>query len=59
MLKEAGLYRPADPAAASIMVVPLFETIGDQQNAPQVMQRPGSRCRKSARIARRRGFSRR
>ncbi len=38
MLKEAGLYRPADPAAAPIMVVPLFETIGDLQNAPQVMQ---------------------
>ncbi len=38
MLKEAGLYRPADPAAAPIMVVPLFETIGDLQNAPEVMQ---------------------
>ncbi|HEY4338710.1 MAG TPA: phosphoenolpyruvate carboxylase [Steroidobacteraceae bacterium] len=38
MLKEAGLYRPADPAAAPIMVVPLFETIGDLQHAPQVMQ---------------------
>jgi len=38
MLKEAGLYRPADPAAAPIMVVPLFETIGDLQNAPAVMQ---------------------
>ncbi len=37
MLKEAGLYRPADPAAAPIMVVPLFETIGDLQHAPQVM----------------------
>jgi len=37
MLKEAGLYRPADPAAAAIMVVPLFETIGDLQNAPEVM----------------------
>ncbi len=38
MLKEAGLYRASDPAAAPIMVVPLFETIGDLQNAPQVMQ---------------------
>ena len=37
MLKEAGLYRPAEPAAAPIMVVPLFETIGDLQNAPEVM----------------------
>jgi len=41
LLKEAGLYRarPApQPAAAAIMVVPLFETIGDLQRAPQVMQ---------------------
>jgi phosphoenolpyruvate carboxylase len=37
LLKEAGLYRPADPAAAAIMVVPLFETIGDLQRAPQIM----------------------
>ncbi len=34
LLKEAGLYRPSDPAAAAIMVVPLFETIGDLQSAP-------------------------
>ncbi|MDB6044633.1 MAG: phosphoenolpyruvate carboxylase [Gammaproteobacteria bacterium] len=38
MLKEAGLYRPADPGAAAIMVVPLFETIGDLQQAPHVMR---------------------
>jgi phosphoenolpyruvate carboxylase len=38
MLKEAGLYRPADPAAASIMVVPLFETIGDLERAPDIMR---------------------
>jgi phosphoenolpyruvate carboxylase len=38
LLKEAGLYRPNDAAAAAIMVVPLFETIGDLQRAPQVMQ---------------------
>jgi phosphoenolpyruvate carboxylase len=38
LLKEAGLYRPADPAAAAIMVVPLFETIGDLQRAPDVMR---------------------
>jgi phosphoenolpyruvate carboxylase len=41
LLKEAGLYRalpaPQSPAAA-IMAVPLFETIGDLQHAPQVMQ---------------------
>ncbi|HTV79303.1 MAG TPA: phosphoenolpyruvate carboxylase [Steroidobacteraceae bacterium] len=39
LLKEAGLYRAADPAAAPIMVVPLFETIEDLRNAPQVMRR--------------------
>ena len=38
LLKEAGLYRPADPGTAAIMVVPLFETIGDLQRAPQVMR---------------------
>ncbi len=38
MLKEAGLYRPAEPAMAPIMVVPLFETIGDLHNAPDVMR---------------------
>ncbi|HXC59378.1 MAG TPA: phosphoenolpyruvate carboxylase [Steroidobacteraceae bacterium] len=39
MLKEAGLYRPEDPAAAALMVVPLFETIGDLERAPGIMQR--------------------
>ncbi len=38
LLKEAGLYRPGDPAAAAIMVVPLFETIGDLEKAPEVMR---------------------
>ena len=38
LLKEAGLYRPAEARAAAIMVVPLFETIGDLQNAPEVMR---------------------
>jgi phosphoenolpyruvate carboxylase len=38
LLKEAGLYRPFDVSRAPIMVVPLFETIGDLANAPQVMQ---------------------
>ena len=37
LLKEAGLYRPTEPGAAAIMVVPLFETIGDLQKAPTVM----------------------
>jgi phosphoenolpyruvate carboxylase len=34
LLKEAGLYRNG---VASIQVVPLFETIGDLEAAPQVM----------------------
>jgi len=37
LLKEAGLYQPNAPAEASIMVVPLFETIGDLEHAPQIM----------------------
>ncbi|MEO8308425.1 MAG: phosphoenolpyruvate carboxylase [Pseudomonadota bacterium] len=37
LLKEAGLYQPAAPADAAIMVVPLFETIGDLERAPQIM----------------------
>lgn len=41
LLKEVGLYRPqtadgGDPAAA-IMAVPLFETIGDLEAAPEIM----------------------
>jgi len=38
LLKEAGLYRPNDPAQAAIMVVPLFETIGDLERAAQIMR---------------------
>jgi phosphoenolpyruvate carboxylase len=38
LLKEAGLYRPNDPAHAAIMVVPLFETIGDLERAPEIMR---------------------
>ena len=37
LLKEAGLYQPNAPADAAIMVVPLFETIGDLEHAPQIM----------------------
>jgi phosphoenolpyruvate carboxylase len=37
LLKEAGLYQPNAPGAAAIMVVPLFETIGDLERAPQIM----------------------
>jgi len=38
LLKEVGLYRPGDPPQADIMVVPLFETIGDLENAPGIMR---------------------
>ena len=37
LLKEVGLYTPGDPPRAAIMAVPLFETIGDLEAAPQVM----------------------
>ena len=37
LLKEAGLYRPGDPPACAIMVVPLFETIEDLERGPDVM----------------------
>jgi len=41
LLKEVGLYRPpntANPeATAAIMAVPLFETIGDLEAAPDIM----------------------
>ncbi len=37
LLKEVGLYAPGDPPHAAIMAVPLFETIGDLEAAPQVM----------------------
>ncbi len=38
LLKEVGLYRPGKTPTAAIMAVPLFETIGDLDNAPGVMQ---------------------
>lgn len=38
LLKEAGLWRPGEPPCASVMAVPLFETIGDLENAPAVMR---------------------
>ena len=37
LLKEVGLFRPGPPAAADILAVPLFETIGDLRAAPQTM----------------------
>ena len=38
LLKEAGLYRGHGARRASIMVVPLFETIGDLKNSSQIMR---------------------
>ncbi|MDT9599949.1 phosphoenolpyruvate carboxylase [Sphingosinicella rhizophila] len=38
LLKEAGLWRAGDPPQAAIMAVPLFETIGDLEKAPDVMR---------------------
>ena len=37
MCKEAGLFRAGDAPHAAIMPVPLFETVGDLEAAPQVM----------------------
>ena len=37
LLKEAGLYR-SHPTRSTIMAVPLFETIGDLENAPRIMK---------------------
>ncbi len=37
LLKEAGLWRAGDPPQADLMIVPLFETIGDLEQGPQVM----------------------
>jgi phosphoenolpyruvate carboxylase len=38
LLKEAGLYRGHGARRASIMVVPLFETIQDLKHSAQIMQ---------------------
>jgi phosphoenolpyruvate carboxylase len=38
LLKEAGLYRGVGHARAAIMVVPLFETIGDLERSTEIMQ---------------------
>jgi phosphoenolpyruvate carboxylase len=37
ILKEAGLFRGVGAPSAAIMAVPLFETIGDLENAARVM----------------------
>lgn len=38
LLREAGLYRPGASPEAPIMAVPLFETIGDLERAPDIMR---------------------
>ena len=38
LLKEAGLYIPGDTPQAHVMAVPLFETIGDLEAAPDIMR---------------------
>ncbi len=38
LLKEAGLVVPGEPTAASLQVVPLFETIQDLRDAPAIMR---------------------
>ncbi len=38
LLKEAGLWRPGEAPHASLMVVPLFETIADLEAAPAIME---------------------
>ncbi|MGH8232329.1 MAG: phosphoenolpyruvate carboxylase [Steroidobacteraceae bacterium] len=38
LLKEAGLYRGHGARHASIMVVPLFETVADLKNSSQIMR---------------------
>jgi phosphoenolpyruvate carboxylase len=37
LLREVGLYRPGETPEADIMAVPLFETVGDLEAAPEVM----------------------
>ena len=37
LLKEVGLYRPGVSLTSAIMAVPLFETIGDLEAAPEIM----------------------
>ncbi|MDP3657519.1 MAG: phosphoenolpyruvate carboxylase [Brevundimonas sp.] len=39
LLKEVGLYRPADPAACPIQAAPLFETIDDLRAARPTLER--------------------
>ncbi len=54
LLKESGIYRASDTAACAISVVPLFETIGDLERAPDIL-RPWLEWPESGAAARRRG----
>jgi phosphoenolpyruvate carboxylase len=54
LLKEAGLWSSGDPSGGPVMVVPLFETIDDLHNAPQIM-RQWFALPEAAEAARRRG----
>ncbi|UYY57732.1 phosphoenolpyruvate carboxylase [Sphingomonas sp. S2-65] len=38
LLKEAGLYVPGEEPQAHVMAIPLFETIGDLEAAPAIME---------------------
>ena len=55
MLKEVGLYRPGEPPSASVMAVPLFETIEDLEAGPEVM-RAWLALPEVAAVARTRGY---
>lgn len=39
LLKEAGVYKPGATPECPVMAVPLFETIGDLEAAPAIMER--------------------
>ena len=38
LLREAGLWRAGDPPQAAVMAVPLFETIEDLRQGPEIME---------------------
>jgi phosphoenolpyruvate carboxylase len=48
LLKEVGLVTPGTEPSSRLQIVPLFETIGDLQRAPDTMRR-GSRSPRCAR----------
>ena len=38
LMKESGLFTPADPPRAALRIVPLFETIADLRASPDIMR---------------------